>query len=100
MNYVEAQAKFRTDRTWFEARGVFVPGVTSYLPDEFRNNSALAMDAQQPLITDPNSGIPVLLSTFIDPTIYEILFAPTKAAEVLGEQKKGDWVTDTILFPV
>jgi hypothetical protein len=100
MNYSEAQAKFRTDRPWFEARGVFVPGATSYLPDEFRHNADLAMDAMPTLTTDPNSGVPAMLTTFIDPAIYEIVFAPTKAAEVLGEQKKGDWLTDTVMFPV
>ena len=100
MNFTEAQAKFRTDRPWFEARGIYTPGVTSYVPDEFRNNFGLAMDAMPTLATDPNSAVPAMLTTFIDPSIYEIVFAPTKAAEVLGEQKKGDWITDTVMFPV
>jgi len=61
----------------------------------------LAMDAQPSLVTVSNSGIPSFLSTFVDPKIIEILVAPMKAAEIVGEEtKKGDWTTETAMFPV
>lgn len=59
----------------------------------------LAMDAQPQLVTQSNSGIPAFLSTYIDPAIIDILVAPMKAAEIVGEEtKKGDWVTETAMF--
>jgi hypothetical protein len=61
----------------------------------------VAMDAQPALITSSNAGIPAFLSTYIDPKLIEILVAPMKAAEIVGsEVKKGDWTTDTAMFPV
>ena len=72
--------------------GLQVPGAAS--------NFAIAMDAQPALVTTSNSGIPAFLSTWIDPTIIEILVAPMKAAEIAGEEiKKGDWTTKTAMFP-
>ncbi len=61
----------------------------------------LAFDAQPQLVTVSNSGIPAFLSTYIDPKLIEILVAPMKAAEVAGEEiQKGDWTTETAMFPV
>lgn len=60
-----------------------------------------ACDAQPALVTVSNSGIPAFLSTFVDPKLIEILVAPMKAAEIAGEEiKKGDWTTQTAMFPV
>lgn len=100
--FAEAKSQFQTDRVWFEERGVTYQGASSYVPDEFRGNADLAMDAlfQPSLTTDPNSGVPTMLTTFVDPTVYEIVFSPVKAADVLGEQRKGDWIMDTAMFPV
>jgi len=100
MNFAEAKAQFQKDRKWFEERGVITPSVQAYVPDGFGTNFELAMDALPALTTDPNSAVPSMLTTFIDPAVYEIVFAPVKAAEVLGEQRKGDWLTDTAMFPV
>lgn len=59
----------------------------------------VAMDAAYPLVTTPNSGIPAILSTYVDPKLIEVLVAPMKAAEAVGsEVKKGDWVTPTAMF--
>jgi hypothetical protein len=33
------------------------------------------------------------------PGSLQLLFAPTEGAEILGEEKKGDWTTDTAMFP-
>lgn len=65
------------------------------------NNLNVAMDSQPALITTSNAGIPAFLSTFIDPKLIEVLVAPMKAAEIAGEEiKKGDWTTETAMFPV
>lgn len=61
----------------------------------------VAMDAAFPLITQANSGIPTMLSTYLDPKLIEVLIAPMKAAEAAGGEKKtGDWTTRTTMFPV
>lgn len=60
-----------------------------------------ACDAQPALVTVSNSGIPAFLTTFVDPKLIEVLVAPMKAAEIVGnEVKKGDWTTETTMFPV
>lgn len=60
-----------------------------------------ACDAQPALVTTSNAGIPAFLSTFVDPKLIEVLISPMKAAEIVGnEVKKGDWVTETAMFPV
>ena len=100
MNLQEARAKFAAEMPWVNERGVYFVGGSSYIPDEFRRDYTLAMDAQPGLTTDPNSAVPAMLTTYIDPSVYEILFSPTKAAEVLGEERKGDWLMDTAMFPV
>ncbi len=99
-NIEEAKAQWLREQGWFAERGVDLHGVVSYLPENARRDYRLAMDALPQLTTDPNSAVPALLTTFIDPTIFEVLFAPLKAAEYLGEQKKGDWTQDATMFPV
>jgi hypothetical protein len=101
MNRSEAAAQWAADKNYFEQLGVTLPGVTSYLPDEYARDYRLAMDAQPTLgATDPNSAIPSLFTTFVDPKVFEGLFAPNKAATILGEERRGTWVDDTILFPI
>jgi hypothetical protein len=64
-------------------------------------NDGFACDAQPSLVTTSNSGIPAFLSTYIDPKLIEVLVSPMKAAEVVGgEIQKGNWVTETVMFPV
>ena len=68
---------------------------------EMAHDSRLAQDAQPSLVTQSNSGILALLTTYIDPKVIEILVSPMKAAEIVGEEiKKGDWLMDTAYFPV
>ena len=100
MNRQEAMTIFRSHQAELEASGVFVPGVMSYVPDEWRGNYALAMDAQPTLTTDPNSGVPAFLTTLIDPAVFKILFAPNRAATIFGEVRKGGWLDETAMFPV
>jgi hypothetical protein len=101
----EAYTTFRQDRAFLEEKGVswatesIVP--RGYTPDSYRYNYRLAMDAQAgTLSTDPNAGIPTWLTMYTDPSIYQVLFAPTMAAEIFGEVRKGTWVDQTAMFPV
>ncbi|RYY79938.1 MAG: DUF2184 domain-containing protein [Moraxellaceae bacterium] len=72
-----------------------------YLPQGVQiANAALAMDAQSVAVTGANAGIPAYLANYMDPKVIEVLVAPMKAAEILGESKKGDWTTQTATFPV
>jgi hypothetical protein len=123
-NFSGARAAWSADRAEWENRGVYLPAITAYTPESWKNNpqlaqdemlqmaqdswgyggyghNSMAMDAPPPLYTDPNSAIPALLTTTIDPEVFRILFSPNKAAEALGgEVKRGDWLQDIIYFPV
>ena len=103
MNLQESVSQWRADRPHLEARGMsWEPGaeVKRYLPDEWRHNANLALDAQPTLSTDPNSAVPALLTTSIDPEVVRILFTPNKAAEIFDERRAGTWLDQTRLFPV
>ncbi|CAB3956108.1 hypothetical protein LMG7053_04910 [Achromobacter ruhlandii] len=80
--------------------GIVFPGAMDYLPDEFRYDYGLAMDAAGPLVTVSNSGIPSYLLNYIDPQLTRVLTTPMQGAVILGESKKGDWTTETATFPV
>ena len=122
-NLSTARAAWQTDKYDWESRGVHLPGVMSYLPDGWKGNermaqdemaqlaqdgmygrsghNAMAMDAPPILYTDPNSAVPALLTTTIDPDVFRILFSPNKATDALGDEvKRGDWLQDVIYFPV
>lgn len=82
--------------------GIHFMGVSPLALDaQFGYDFNLAMDAQPGLVTVSNSGIPAFLTTYIDPKLIEVLVAPIKSAEAVGsEVKKGDWITETAMFPV
>lgn len=82
------------------SHGIIVPGLQGFLPDGIAHDFKLATDAQPNLVTVSNTGIPSFLSTYVDPRVITVLTTPNKAAEILGEVKKGDWVTRTIAFPM
>lgn len=75
-------------------------GEQKYLPQLEEGSSVLALDAQPELVTMSNAGIPAFLSNFVDPKLIEVLTSPMKAAQIVGETKKGDWTTTVALFPV
>lgn len=77
-----------------------VMGASDWLRSVDGDFHQLAMDAAQPqLITNANAGIPSYLTTLLDPKLVQVLVAPNKAAQIAGrEERKGDWVTDTIAF--
>ena len=127
-NWNTAKTAWQADRADLEARGVILPHVQSYLPEDWKANPRIAqdqlermasdmmmgysrmghnggpnmaMDAPPILFTDPNSAVPALLTTTIDPDVFRILFMPNRAAEAMGgEVKRGTWIDDIIYFPV
>lgn len=89
----------------YAAQGLVLPYTKMLVPDEFKNSNQslveLAMDAAGNLSTDPNSALPSLLTTAIDPEVIRIVFAPLQMAKILGgEVKAGDWLEETRIFPV
>lgn len=80
-------------------RGATFEGALDWMKPEWKNDF-MAFDAQPALATSPNTGIPAFLTTIVDPSIITVLFAPNKAAEIYGEVKKGDWTTQTAMFPM
>lgn len=80
--------------------GIVFPGAMDYLPDEFRHDYALAMDAAGSLVTVSNSGIPSYMLNYVDPELVRVLTTPMQGAVILGESKKGDWTSLTATFPV
>jgi hypothetical protein len=61
----------------------------------------LACDAQPELVTVSNAGIPAYLTNIFDPTLIEVLTSPLEAVNIMGgEDKKGDWTTDSVTFSV
>ena len=102
MNRQEAQAQWQAHKGAIASKGVILPAVTMYTPDEWRTDfRRMALDAQPgPLSTDPSAGIPAMLTTVIDPEVIRAIFAPLAFAEMLGERKAGDWLEETRMFPV
>jgi hypothetical protein len=106
MNVLEAKAKWAAQRDSLRAKGVRFDNAVALLPSEWKRDYRLAMDAlpsltvQPVLSTDPNSGIPALLTTVIDPEIIRILFAPLQFAKILNERVVGDWLEEVRMFPV
>ncbi len=105
MNRNEAIAAWNEVRDVYAANGLVLPQVRMFIPDELKSSGAslaqLAMDAAGTLSTDPNSALPAMLTTAIDPEVIRIVFAPLQMAEILGgERKAGDWLEETRIFPV
>jgi len=98
MNFQQAKADWAAHAPQLAERGVILPDAKAYLPDEYRTNFALAMDAQPTLSTAPNSAIPAWLTNYVDPAVIRIVFAANRAAEIFGEVRKGDWLMDTAWF--
>ncbi len=82
------------------SRGIIIPSQAEYVAEPWKQNFALAMDAQPTLITSPNSGVPGFLTNLIDSEVVRVLVAPMRAAEIYGETKKGDWTVLSTQFPV
>src|SRR5437868_142659 len=74
--------------------------VQGFIPSHLAMDATLAMDALPQLVTTTSSGVPAFLTNYVDPKLIEILVSPNKAAQILGENQKGDWTTPTAFFPV
>jgi hypothetical protein len=57
------------------------------------------MDAQPDLVLNQNAGIPSFFTNWVDPRVIRALVSPMNAAKILGETKKGDWITTVAYFP-
>lgn len=104
-NTQEGRDVFASHRATFDEKGVtWAYNPSGYMPENWKKNFDVAMDAagqfQPALSTDPNSALPAMLTTWIDPESYRVLFAPNNAAQVLGERLMGDWTDDTAMFPI
>lgn len=80
--------------------GIILPGAKDYLKPDFAENFQIAMDAQPTMVTANNAGIPAYFTNYVDPELIRVLVTPMKAAEIIGEVKKGDWTTLTAQFPI
>jgi hypothetical protein len=107
-SFETGRAAFAAHKSELEKRGIRLPGIMAYLPENYRADynlamdemTSLGMDSQFALSTSPNSAIPAILTTMIDPEVIEILFAANKAAAIIGEQQKGSWIDDSIMFSI
>jgi hypothetical protein len=79
--------------------GIILPEATDFLKEGISHDYELAMDAQPGLVTVSNAGIPSYMTNFVDPNFIRAVYAPNKAAEILGEAKKGDWTDLSATFP-
>jgi hypothetical protein len=101
MNYQEASTLWAEDSIRFQQLGVTLPDVKSYIPDGFATDFSFAMDSQPQLAaTAPNSAVPMIFTTMVDPKVFKALFAPNKATQILKEERRGTWVDDTIMLPI
>lgn len=96
----QARELFRQHRDRLAQDGISFPEAQTYTVPGWLKNRDLAMDAQPSLVTQANSAIPAILTTMIDPEVIRVLYAPLVAAEILGEKRKGNWLQDTVMFPV
>ncbi len=101
MRAQEAVTAWQADAAMLaETYGIHLDGVKSYVADNWARDYTLAMDAQPALMAQVNAGLPVMLTTTIDPTVIHVVFAPNNAERIYGSVKKGTWLDDIILFPV
>ncbi|MEN6533961.1 MAG: major capsid family protein [Bryobacteraceae bacterium] len=88
--------------------GIVFPGAVDYrdsqagriAADRMLSDAAPTNLAQNPLVTTGNASIPAYLVNFLDPELTRVLTAPNAAVDIFGEAKKGDWTTETAVFPV
>ncbi|GCD48947.1 DUF2184 domain-containing protein [Acetobacter pasteurianus] len=80
--------------------GFVVPDARGLIGAEHLVSDSMALDAQPALSTTANAGIPAFMSAWVDTGLIKVAFAPMRAAELLGEVRKGDWVSKTAVFPM
>lgn len=80
------------------AKGIVLPSSVRNISTPSSDYAMDAADLTPTLVGTPNAGIPSFLTTFVDPKVIEVLVAPMKAAQLVGESKKGDWTTLVAAF--
>lgn len=80
--------------------GLVMPQAQGYLDPTLASDYDLAMDAQPTMVTVSNSGVPAFMTNYVEPNLIRVIVTPMKAAEIIGETKKGDWTTLTSMFPI
>ncbi len=65
-----------------------------------RTRSQIAMDAASPLVTAANGAVPAMFTSYVDPKVIEVLVEPMKMAQAFSEVKKGEWTSNSVIFPV
>jgi hypothetical protein len=80
------------------AKGVILPSTVQNVSTPLNEYAMDAASLTPTLVGTPNAGIPTYLTTYVDPKVIEVLVAPMKAAELIGESKRGDWTTLTAAF--
>jgi hypothetical protein len=101
----DARVAFQAIKQDLATRGIVLPPqMQRFLTTREIEQDVLAMDAASglpgPLSTDPNSAIPWMLTTAIDPEIIRVIFSPLAFAEILGERKAGVWTEQQRMFPI
>jgi hypothetical protein len=86
---------------WRGKDGEYSRGAIVLADPQLRRALTMAMDAQAPLTTTPNNGIPAFLTWAIYPEILEILYSPLEFADIAGDERKiGTWTSTTEGFPI
>ena len=92
---------FHSDFEFLASKGMVIPDGQVILPSQdILASDRIAMDANPTLTTTVNAGIPAFMTTYVDPNLIEVVFSPMRGAEIAGEMKKGDFVTQTAIFPM
>ncbi|MDE2426229.1 MAG: DUF2184 domain-containing protein [Elusimicrobia bacterium] len=102
MNAQEARALFEQHRPMLESKGISwhtdEARPIAYLPEGM--SWQMAMDALPTLASNPNAGIPAMLTTYIDPKVFRAVFAALAIADIAGAERKiGDWAEQTYIAP-
>lgn len=93
--------KFHSEFELLASKGMIIPdGQVILSSQDVLASDAIAMDANPTLTTSVNAGIPAFMTTYVDPNLIEVVFSPMRGAEIAGEMKKGDFVTQTAIFPM
>lgn len=89
------------DHRFLQQHGIIVPEAKGFMEShELGMDHSLAMDAQPALVSVNNAGVPAFLLNYLDPEMIRVMVTPMKAATIFGETKKGDWTTQTAMFPL
>ncbi|QDH17415.1 hypothetical protein [Swingsia samuiensis] len=76
--------------------GIHLGGVSHYGHEKGAFDSAPTF----PSVTAPNSGIPSVFTTAVDPQVIRALITPTRSEQVYGSAKAGDRTQRNRMFPL